>query len=210
MYKRFTDLLVVTALVAVWTSRLLAQDEARSYSTQISDAVIEPLQLWSEEEGSVTGGASASQLLSTDQMTGPLATNAVPLFRKLKVSDDLLLDSEYVTTAARSTEAGEWLPATYAWISPAFSHKPLYFEQPNLERYGLGHVRALQPLVSSAHFFGSIPLIPYKTFTHHPRERVYTLGHSRPGNCVPLQRRVLLGQSALGEGFLFYHDPQNY
>jgi len=75
----------------------------------------------------------------------------------------------------------------YTWSAPDFFHHPLYFEQVNLERYGQGPHHAIQPLYSAAHFFATIPVLPYHVATAPPSERVYTLGHHRPGNCAPYQ-----------------------
>jgi hypothetical protein len=77
--------------------------------------------------------------------------------------------------------------AVYTWSAPAFYHHPLYFEQVNLERYGQGPHHAIQPLYSAAHFFATIPKLPYHVAAAPPSERVYTLGHHRPGNCAPYQ-----------------------
>jgi len=77
--------------------------------------------------------------------------------------------------------------AVYTWSAPGFFHHPLYFEQVNLERYGQGPHHAIQPLYSAAHFFATIPKLPYHVATAPPSERVYTLGHHRPGNCAPYQ-----------------------
>lgn len=160
--------------------------------------------------GSISDSESKSPLLDAESMISR-GSNATSLFGRLEVEDQFRNDSQYIATAARVNEMQvEWMPSCYTWISPVFYHKPLYFEQPNLERYGLGCVRPLQPLISSAHFFGSIPLVPYKTLTHHPREKVYTLGHGRPGNCVPVRRNVLLGESTVGEGLLFWDKCSGY
>ncbi len=149
-------------------------------------------------------------LLTTESMIGPLK-GAEQLFYRL----DLEHDMRHVAARIESGPRGDasnyaWMPAAYTWISPALYHHPLYFEQPNLERYGIGPRPALQPLASSMHFFGSIPLVPYKTLTHHPRERVYTLGEMRPGNCVPMQRGVILGQSTVGEVAMFWEECSGY
>lgn len=151
-----------------------------------------------------------SLLLSTESMIGPLQS-AERLFSRLDISHDL----RDVATPARPGPRGDvldnlWLPAPYTWVSPVFHHQPLYFEQPNLERYGIGRTRIFQPLLSSVHFFGSIPLVPYKTLTHHPRERIYTLGQGRPGNCVHLQRGAILGTSSVGELSRFWHPGSGY
>jgi hypothetical protein len=71
------------------------------------------------------------------------------------------------------------------WAAPDFYHRPLLLEETNLERYG--NKRHLQPLASAAHFFGSIPALPYKIGEHPLHYREYTLKYSRPGNCVPYQ-----------------------
>lgn len=160
--------------------------------------------------GRISDSENQSLLLDVNSMIGR-GSGATSLFGRLEVEDEFLDNSQYITTAARMNELQmEWMPYCYTWISPVFYHKPLYFEQPNLERYGLGCAGPLQPLISSAHFFGSIPLVPYKTLTHHPREKVYTLGHGRPGNCVPVRRRVLLGESTVGEGLLFWDKCSGY
>jgi hypothetical protein len=75
----------------------------------------------------------------------------------------------------------------YAWDAPALCHKPLYFEEVNLERYGYSP-RGLgwaQPAISGAHFFAMVPALPYRMWSEAPLECVYDLGNYRPGSCVP-------------------------
>ncbi|MEM9941438.1 MAG: hypothetical protein AAF939_07580 [Planctomycetota bacterium] len=72
-----------------------------------------------------------------------------------------------------------------SWTAHAFQHKPLYFEELNLERYG-NEVR-FQNLFSGAHFFGSALILPFKVGQRSPSCCVTTLGHRRPGECVPYQ-----------------------
>jgi hypothetical protein len=64
-------------------------------------------------------------------------------------------------------------------------HRPLYFEEVNLERHGYGHHDCLQPFVSAAHFFGTVPALPYCLAAYPPHDCQYTLGHYRPGSCPP-------------------------
>lgn len=78
------------------------------------------------------------------------------------------------------------LDYSYRWESTAFYCNPLYFEQPNLERYGY-HWGILQPFVSGAQFFVKIPLMPYGLANHHWREPIYSLGYYRPGSYAPYQ-----------------------
>lgn len=78
-----------------------------------------------------------------------------------------------------------WAEVTYNWKASALCHKPLYFEDVHLERYGHSWGPVMQPIVSGAHFFGRIPVLPYCMGLKAPNECVYTLGHYRPGNCAP-------------------------
>ena len=91
-------------------------------------------------------------------------------------------NAPYVGTGARRFNSGNLA----LWAAPKFRHKPLYFEQPKMERYG-HHVGGplFQSTVSAAHFFGTIPLLPYKMGVRPPCSCDYTLGRYRPGNCNP-------------------------
>lgn len=73
----------------------------------------------------------------------------------------------------------------FHWQAPGTCHQPLYFEEINLERYGYSCIGEAQPILSAAHFFGTVPIMPYKMTVHRPCECIYTLGHYRPGSCVP-------------------------
>lgn len=79
----------------------------------------------------------------------------------------------------------QWPQITYNWKAAAICHKPLYFEQVQLERYGHSWGPYVQPIMSGVHFFGTIPILPYKMGIRTPRECVYTLGYYRPGSCAP-------------------------
>jgi hypothetical protein len=105
----------------------------------------------------------------------------------------------------------EWSPFAYRWEAPGLCHQPLYFEEVSLERLGRSPVgpRFAQPVISAAHFFGTIPLLPYAIATDPPSELVYTLGEYRPGSNVPydLRRpqfslRGLAAQSAAVTGLI--------
>lgn len=78
-----------------------------------------------------------------------------------------------------------WAPTNYRWDATCLAHRPLYFEEINLERYGYGCGCCLQPAVSAAHFFGTVPALPYCMAVDCPQECIYTLGHYRPGSCPP-------------------------
>jgi hypothetical protein len=78
-----------------------------------------------------------------------------------------------------------WTPVTYMWKASGLCHKPLYFEQVQVERYGHSWGPVLQPIMSGAHFFGTVPILPYKMGLEAPNECIYSLGYYRPGICAP-------------------------
>jgi hypothetical protein len=76
-------------------------------------------------------------------------------------------------------------PITYTWTAAALCHKPLYFEDVQLERYGHMAGPWVQPFASAANFFCTFPILPYKMGLELPNECMYTLGYYRPGSCAP-------------------------
>jgi hypothetical protein len=78
-----------------------------------------------------------------------------------------------------------WCQTNVMWKASGLCHKPLYFEDPHLERYGHEWGPISQPIVSGAHFFGTFFILPYKMGLQTPNECVYALGHYRPGSCAP-------------------------
>jgi hypothetical protein len=78
-----------------------------------------------------------------------------------------------------------WPQTTFTWTASGLCHRPLYFEDVQLERYGHSWGPYLQPIVSGAHFFLTVPLLPYKMGLYPPNECIYTLGYYRPGSCAP-------------------------
>ena len=60
-----------------------------------------------------------------------------------------------------------------------------YFEDPAVERYGHSWGPFMQPVMSAAHFYGSVLFLPYKMGLTPPCECVYTIGYYRPGSCAP-------------------------
>ena len=89
------------------------------------------------------------------------------------------------SVSTSSHQPRQWPEITYNWKASALCHKPLYFEQVQLERYGHSWGPYVQPIMSGVHFFGSVPILPYKMGIRTPTECVYTLGYYRPGSCAP-------------------------
>ena len=78
-----------------------------------------------------------------------------------------------------------WQTTCFTWTAAATCHKPLYFQETQLERYGHSTGPYVQPILSSVHFFVTVPLLPYFMGAYPPEECQYTLGYYRPGNCAP-------------------------
>tara|TARA_R110002073_G_scaffold29177_15_gene92146 strand:+ start:7065 stop:8999 length:1935 start_codon:yes stop_codon:yes gene_type:complete len=100
------------------------------------------------------------------------------------ISDNWGLPKECLIEQVAYTERS-WQSTTMTWKASNLCHKPLYFEDVNLERYGHTRGPLWQPVVSSAHFFVNIAVLPYKMGVHAPNECQYALGYYRPGNCAP-------------------------
>jgi hypothetical protein len=82
-------------------------------------------------------------------------------------------------------EGRDWQSTCYTWKASGLCHKPLYFEQAHMERYGHSFGPVLDSVISGAHFFATVPVLPYKMGLQPPCECVYPLGEYRPGNCAP-------------------------
>lgn len=97
---------------------------------------------------------------------------------------------------------GNWSYSAYLWQAPNTFSNPLYFEDVMLERHGHERCPPLQPLVSGARFFATVPMLPYLATVQHPCDCYYTLGYYRPGSCAPAlcQRPPYQRNAALVEG----------
>ena len=84
-----------------------------------------------------------------------------------------------------SFDPRQWSMTTYTWKATGLCHKPLYFEDVQLERYGNTCSPLLQPIISGAHFFATSAILPYKMGLEAPCECIYPLGTYRPGSCAP-------------------------
>jgi hypothetical protein len=78
-----------------------------------------------------------------------------------------------------------WMCSTVYYHASALCHKPLYFEEVQLERYGHTAGPFRQPIISGAHFITNLALLPYHMGINPPTECQYALGYYRPGSCAP-------------------------
>jgi hypothetical protein len=98
---------------------------------------------------------------------------------------DLPLECELDDETMDPNRPRPWAPTTFTWKASGLCHKPLYFEQVHAERYGHSWGPLVQPVMAHAHFFLTVPVLPYKMGLTPPKECMYTLGYYRPGNCAP-------------------------
>jgi hypothetical protein len=78
-----------------------------------------------------------------------------------------------------------WLASTLLYHASSICHKPLYFEEVQLERYGHTAGPFRQPIISGAHFMLNLAMLPYHMGINPPTECQYPLGYYRPGSCAP-------------------------
>ena len=77
------------------------------------------------------------------------------------------------------------------FLEPAdFCHQPLYFEEINLERFGTTPTPRLQPVVSGARFFVTVPAMPYLMTVYRPRVCYQDMSPYRPGRPAPWHREL--------------------
>jgi hypothetical protein len=116
-----------------------------------------------------------------------LTTNIKPRGDKMPADVASARLEEIADLSHASVLLREWMGLRYSWDAPAFCHQPLYFEEANLERYGYGprYARVFQPVLSGAHFFATVPVLPYKMAADPLWSRVSNLGHYRPGSPAP-------------------------
>ena len=81
--------------------------------------------------------------------------------------------------------------AHYNWEAADLWHYPLYFSDPDLERYGHTRHFLVQPFASATRFGGQFLLWPYQMSLNPPWCKNYNLGYYRPGRCVPYRYEQL-------------------
>lgn len=87
------------------------------------------------------------------------------------------------SSASFAWQYREWPNRVHTWESTSFSHRPLYFEDENLERYGRSFGLA-QPAVSATHFTCRLIAWPYLLVAVPPQRCIYNLGREPAGSCA--------------------------
>lgn len=120
-----------------------------------------------------------------------IEVKAAPSSGQLPIDCSDRLFAKPADPSAAGNTSRAWGQIEYQWRPTELAHQPLYFDDVPLERYGQTVSPALQPVISGARFFGTLPILPYKTGLNGPWERVSTLGYYRPGSPAPCVRQTV-------------------
>ncbi|MEQ8634073.1 hypothetical protein [Gimesia maris] len=99
----------------------------------------------------------------------------------------------------------------YTWEASDINYNPLYFEDPNLERYGYSRRDLVQPFVSVGRFTGQLLALPYQMSIDPVRKKMYPLGFYRPGepnipkriNGIPWNTKAAVTEGLTATGLIF-------
>ena len=152
------------------------------------------------------------QVVPAEPFPAPAKENILPAFDDAELIGRALARPQPKESPAEQLDPDEalkqgpgttrlWGTSISFWEAPAFCHRPLYFEDENLERHGRSF-GILQPAASAAHFTGRAVAWPYLAGAFPPHECIYTLGRERPGTYAPyrLYRPPVSLRGALYEG----------
>ena len=150
-----------------------------------------PHRVWKDRQGNVIGEGRMTDYRRGRVLIAGEDGQVEPLRFQDLSDDDLCFVTAWwglpteCTLGDRQFAGRDWMPATFTWTASALCHKPIYFEEVQLERYGHSAGPVLQPLASGAHFFLNVAVLPYKMGINPPQECRYALGYYRPGSCAP-------------------------
>ena len=150
-----------------------------------------PIRPWLSYEGQVVAEGKLVDLkLGSVILERADGTRTSYLLHKLSDADQVYVSEKWglpVTCSIddRSFPSRDFVDTTVTWKASGACHKPLYFEDVQLERYGHEWGPVVQPVLSTAHFFGDVVVLPYKMGIHPLNECQYSLGYYRPGSCAP-------------------------
>lgn len=147
---------------------------------------------WRDRRGTVIGTGKMSDLVNgsvvltdeTGKETGRVAINELGEDSLCYVTAWWRLPAECPLGGLRNAERS-WLASNFHYHASALCHKPLYFEDVQLERYGHTAGPFRQPILSAAHFVVHGLGLPYQMAINPPTECQYSLGYYRPGSCAP-------------------------
>ena len=160
-------------------------------STKMGFIASAPIRPWLSYDGQlIVEGKLVDLRLGSVVIERANGTQTSYLLHKLSDADQVYVSEKWglpVTCSIddRSFPRRDFVDTTVTWKASGACHKPLYFEDIQLERYGHEWGPIAQPVISTAHFFGDVLVLPYKMGIHPMNECQYSLGHYRPGSCAP-------------------------
>jgi hypothetical protein len=168
------------------------KDKGRStHSSKESVVANAATRSWLSYEGQVVAeGKLADLKLGSVIIEKADGTRTAFLLHKLSDADQVYVSEQWglpVTCSIddRSFPSRDFVESTVTWKASGACHKPLYFEDVQLERYGHELGPVVQPVISTARFFGDVVVLPYKMGINPMNECQYSLGYYRPGSCAP-------------------------
>ena len=172
------DQLVPADALADGADQLVAQQDRPR--PQVADDDNQPSASDAPQSPATTQSPETTETPAAADADAPLATDALNILQRAKppaeepraLQADVAIDRRQElekihcqSPYGRSVLGPGWLVNA----TPAdFCHPPLYFEEANLERYGRSR-GFLQPAVSGAKFFATIPSLPVLMIVHRPR-----------------------------------------
>ncbi len=179
--------------ISVDTSPAFVEGYKNDRSTNSKDAFVQqaPQRPWYNLSGEIVAEGRLVDLsygsVVIEQNDG---TRSTFLLNRLSDADQVYVAEAWgipVTCSLNDTslDPRNFIATTMTWKASGACHKPLYFEEPQLERYGHEWGPWAQPAISSLNFFKNVAVLPYKMGIHPMNECQYSLGYYRPGSCAP-------------------------
>jgi hypothetical protein len=153
-----------------------------------------PVRSWYSSSGEeVARGKLIDLVFESVVIAGENGTKTTYLLRKLSDPDQVYVSEAWgIPTSCSLGDQGVkermFADSILTWKASGLCHKPMYFEDVQLERYGHEWGPVVQPALSTVRFFGDLAILPYKMGIHPPQECQYSLGYYRPGECAPWTR----------------------
>lgn len=120
--------------------------------------------------------------LSTPRLRGGIGTQPFQRTIYNRAVEFPSVNHSYLASAYLAPQPASSPQQFRTWESPNMAHRPLHFEDENLERYG--NNQKLQSIRSGMHFFKSVVFLPH-SFGKYGNECQFSLGYYRPGDCNP-------------------------
>ncbi|XZE46735.1 hypothetical protein SH467x_002030 [Pirellulaceae bacterium SH467] len=179
--------------ISVDTSPTFVEGYRNERATNSKDAFIQqaPQRPWYSLAGEVVAEGRLVDLaygsVVIEQNDG---TRSTFLLNRLSDADQIYVAEAWGIPATcslndTSLDPRNFIATTMTWKASGACHKPLYFEEVQLERYGHEWGPWAQPAISSLNFFKNVAVLPYKMGIHPMNECQYSLGYYRPGSCAP-------------------------